>query len=1081
MNNQFNRKLVRAAETENLERSLYSAEYMIKKSYLTDLLNMSILPTFNIEQINFSAEVRLFRLERLVQNNKQSVLESLVAIYTALGKAGHSIFFILEGNGDTTQIYIGVKSKSGDFEGQNAGDLLKSTFDGQFSGSKLTGVLNTELKEIFQTTVNHEKNDCSGVTAVTLIPSLSVDNRENFIQGMERFIDAAEGKIYQAIFLAEAVEEAVLHTIRRGYEQIYTQISPFSKNTFSYSTQESENIAHVLGSSVTETLGKSIALTETKGTSISNGVNESSQQGSSTSQNKGGAVAGVGAGIGMGVGAAIAGPSGVLIGGAVGGAVGGLAGSLLGSDSQSSSQTKGTSYTESENLSEGKTSTNTSSTANTSTKSTSKGATYGTSQQSTIEFQNKSVQQILNKIDQNLARLDDVESYGGWNFAAYFIGETPTVSHALGSIYYGLMKGDDSNSEASTITTWTSEDKSLILKYLKNLQHPQLKVSKQLNVQVPFLSPTSLLSTKEIALTLNLPHHSTSSVSVVETVPFGRSIQYLNDLKTFHDNAIDLGVLRHLWKDSNQPVYLENKQLTQHTLVCGSTGSGKSNTLYTILKKLRQQQIPFLVIEPVKGEYKHVFGNYSDVFVYGTNPKHTDLLKLNPFSFPEDIHVLEHVDRLVEIFNVCWPMYAAMPIVLKKAILLAYQRVGWNLDVSENIQTQQIFPTFTDVALTLKEIIENSAYSEEVKGNYIGSLETRIMSLTDGLNAQLFTSNEIDNSILFDQNVIVDLSRVASSETKSLIMGILVMKLNEYRISQNLDMNSDLRHVTILEEAHHLLKRTSTSQSMESSNLVGKSVEMLSDSIAEMRTYGQGFILVDQSPNALDISAIKNTNTKIILRLPEEQDRQVVGSSVSLKDEQLAEISKLPQGVAIVHQSHWLEPILCKINYFQPDHSKFYFKRLIGKAVIIKQIEQEILLFLLCIGERLPSNYQQPNLDFLLENLVMISDTVMRIELEQLLQAYKDNKLKLNIKDFAKISRYIVRILNLENKLEPLLKKSVDIIDFDEQLNRLIFNEDFIIKNQIKQACLKYLTSIDCGYLKAYQTWVEHVNKQNVA
>ena len=36
MNNQFNRKLVRAEETENLERSLYSAEYMIKKSYLTD-------------------------------------------------------------------------------------------------------------------------------------------------------------------------------------------------------------------------------------------------------------------------------------------------------------------------------------------------------------------------------------------------------------------------------------------------------------------------------------------------------------------------------------------------------------------------------------------------------------------------------------------------------------------------------------------------------------------------------------------------------------------------------------------------------------------------------------------------------------------------------------------------------------------------------------------------------------------------------------------------------------------------------------------------------------------------------------
>ena len=172
-------------------------------------------------------------------------------------------------------------------------------------------------------------------------------------------------------------------------------------------------------------------------------------------------------------------------------------------------------------------------------------------------------------------------------------------------------------------------------------------------------------------------------------------------------------------------------------------------------------------------------------------------------------------------------MYAAMPVILKKSILQAYQRVGWDLDESVNIRSINLFPTFTDVACALKEIIQNSEYSEEVKGNYIGSLETRIMSLTDGLNAQLFSQNELDSSILFDQNVIVDLSRVASSETKSLIMGILVMKLNEYRTSQQLDMNSNLRHVAVLEEAHHLLKRTNISQSMESSNLVGKSVEML--------------------------------------------------------------------------------------------------------------------------------------------------------------------------------------------------------------------------------------------------------------
>lgn len=58
-----------------------------------------------------------------------------------------------------------------------------------------------------------------------------------------------------------------------------------------------------------------------------------------------------------------------------------------------------------------------------------------------------------------------------------------------------------------------------------------------------------------------------------------------------------------------------------------------------------------LIIEPAKGEYKNVFGNSPDVRVLGTNPQFTDLLRINPFKFPKGIHILEHIDRLVEIFN----------------------------------------------------------------------------------------------------------------------------------------------------------------------------------------------------------------------------------------------------------------------------------------------------------------------------------------------------------------------------------------------------------------------------------------------
>lgn len=212
-----------------------------------------------------------------------------------------------------------------------------------------------------------------------------------------------------------------------------------------------------------------------------------------------------------------------------------------------------------------------------------------------------------------------------------------------------------------------------------------------------------------------------------------------------------------------------------------------------------------------------------------------------------------------------------------------------------------LFPTFIDVLQQIDAVMNESQYSADSKGDYKGSLCTRLRLLTNGINGMIFSADELDSADLFDRNVIVDLSRVGSTETKALIMGLLVMKLQEYRMSQG-GMNETLRHVTVLEEAHNLLKRTSTVQGAVGADLAGKSVEMLANAIAEMRTYGEGFIIADQAPGLLDEAVIRNTNTKIILRLPDYTDRQLVGKAIGLNDDQIDELSKLKQGVAAVYR-----------------------------------------------------------------------------------------------------------------------------------------------------------------------------------
>ena len=913
--------------------ALQDASNLINKSYLSELRYCDIAPRFD-HKINLSSDVRIFKVERIVLENKQSVLESMTAAYNALGAAGFSVFIYLDCDGSETHLYLGTRGQSGRVQGSTAGQLLQETFKGHFSGSELLPLNGSETKVLMDDIYceNHDgTSTVQSVTAVTGVPSLSVEEREHFMQGLERFIDAAEGHNYSAIILAEPVTPTQLSHIRSGYESVATQLSPLLKQQVSYGENDSEAMSLSISHGLSKSLSDSLSQTETSG--VTEGTNTSKAYGTSESlseqTNKSKVASFGGTAITLGA---------TIIGGAMGNVAGAAIGSMVGSnigrmlsDPFTENKTAGTSYTESQGINKGtsfssaagRTTGETSTDSKTTAKSDTQ--TIGSSRQLTLDMTDKSIEQMLKKIDKQLERVDEASRYGGWQTAAYFIGNSTASSETLASIFLGLMRGGNSDTEDFALTTWDKSNNSKmksVLEWLKVLNHPRLNANFFNTLPLKYLTPATLVSGKEMAIQLSMPRRSTSSTAVVETQAFGRQVKSLDGHNIATNKSIELGVIRHLWNDLPQKVSLDIDNLTSHVFISGSTGSGKSNTVYELIYQLQKKNIPFLVIEPTKGEYKHVFGHLENVHVFSTNPSQAPLLKINPFKFPKSIHVLEHIDRLVEIFNVCWSMYAAMPAVLKDAILQAYEASGWDIDNSYNYYSEDIFPNFNDLLESINNVINTSAYSDEVKSNYIGSLATRVKSLTNGLNGQIFASDEIDNDILFDSNVIIDLSRVGSQETKSLIMGILIMRLNERRMAFS-GMNQPLKHVTILEEAHHLLKRTSTEQSSEGSNVAGKAVEMLSNSIAEMRTYGEGFIIADQSPSAVDSSAIRNTNTKIILRLPDEQDRRLIGKAAAVSDDQLEEIARLPRGVAVIYQNNWLEPVLCKINRFSGEEKTY--------------------------------------------------------------------------------------------------------------------------------------------------------------
>lgn len=1064
----------------SFRKTLEIIDDAILKNYVTNLDQLVPEKSQDQEKLSKTVQnVRMYRITKMVYEKNEFSLHKFTSVFNSLSHINTSVFLMIDSNGLETEIYIGVKSEDKRRTASSTGKLLFNILKGQFPGIELENKFENEIEDL----LNKPKGEF--VSAVTNIGNLIDEenkNNEEFVQGLEKLIKTMQGQKYRAVILAENKSNDDLKKLRAGYEEIYNNLSPFSKIQINFSENKGTNYSNSNSTSLSTGTTYSRNDSVTEGSSYSE--NESTSEQKSVSKKNliefaaasAGGIAS-GAAIGAGIGALL-GPAGSMVGGIVGmGVAGAGAGLVMATGAiptytEGQSSTKGSSYTEnfSKTYGESKGETNT----NTKTDTETIGNSLGSSQAITLNTENKIVSNLLDRIDTQLERIKEFETFGMWECAAYFISEEPPVAEIAAATYKSIIQGKNSGVEVSSINSWNEDNAKEIIKNINNFEHPSFRYNDNI-----FVKATSLISSKELGIQMGLPKKSVIGFPVVEYSSFAQEVITYNANEDNDRKSITIGKIFNMGKITEKVMQLSKKSMAMHTFITGSTGSGKSNTIYEMLDQLDIVGVKFMIIEPAKGEYKNVFGNRNNVTVLGTNPNYSELLRINPFKFPKSIHVLEHVDRLIEIFNVCWPMYAAMPAVLKDAVLSAYEDCGWDLVESVNRISDELFPTFADLERELWTVIENSAYSEELKGNYIGSLVTRIKSLTNGLNGQIFASDEIDNKLLFDENVIIDLSRIGSLETKSLIMGILVMKLNEYRMSEATEMNSKLKHVTVLEEAHNILKRVSTEQNSESSNVSGKSVEMLSNAIAEMRTYGEGFIIADQSPNAVDVSAIRNTNTKIIMRLPDEVDRRLVGKAAALKDEQLDEIAKLPKGVAVVYQNDWIEPVLCKVNKFEGKEKQYNYAREYTEKIDECKLKQELLKLLL----KTKVNQEiTPNIEYIDNTLTKSKlSTIQKIEVLELLDEYrKTEKLKIwENKNFEKLSKIITNLIIDKNNLKKLIITRSNFEDLNRELVNLIERsvkiEDNELKLAISQSLMKEFSLEGKDALEIYSVWREFV------
>jgi hypothetical protein len=371
------------------------------------------------------------------------------------------------------------------------------------------------------------------------------------------------------------------------------------------------------------------------------------------------------------------------------------------------------------------------------------------------------------------------------------------------------------------------------------------------------------------------------------------------------------------------PLTLPLSSLNRHVFVTGATGAGKSQTVRNLLEQATHAASPWLVVEPAKAEYRLMAARLPDARIITIRPG--DLTQppagLNPLE-PEPgpggsrFPLQTHADLLRALFLAAFQADEPFPQVLAAALTRCYEQAGWDLVTGQpaNPGVQPSYPSLEDLQSAAMSVVDEIGYGREVRDNVRGFVQVRIGSLRLGTTGRFLDGGHpIDFGKLLDTNVVLEIEDAGDDHDKAFLMGAVLIRLIEHLRLRARHEGPDeprLRHLTVVEEAHRLLRQPPPGAVV---GAAAHAVEMFADLLAEIRAYGEGLIIAEQIPAKLIPDVIKNTAVKIVHRLPADDDRDAVGATMNLTSAQSEYLVTLPPGEAAVHADGMDYPLLARI------------------------------------------------------------------------------------------------------------------------------------------------------------------------
>lgn len=562
------------------------------------------------------------------------------------------------------------------------------------------------------------------------------------------------------------------------------------------------------------------------------------------------------------------------------------------------------------------------------------GAAAGLNKQVTMNFSRTVSTQYLDKFaqyaeeltEQHIERLKKGRNLGFWNTGVYVLGSTrkdvTTVSGMLRSIY----SGDRTYLEPIRLHLLDEHSGALeIVKYSFDLiplldDEQSLGEEEEWHIfgrQYQYLSTP--MNTEELSISTSLPRRDVPGLRFVKT-----AVRFANNPAVLEEDSITLGKVVDTGVVQSNDYKIDPNALVRHALVTGSTGSGKSTTCKAIISEILKRDVPVLIIEPAKDDYlrwamklnktlppEKQFGLYMP----GTTEFDgvpLEQLALNPFqpgAVPEaPVDMMTRGETLTALLNASLPVSDILPVIIDETVY-TYLYTCYKKDfLAETMEQPPQYPKLEGLVRVAEQVLKTRNYEQKVQENITASLTTRFNYLTRGSRGKLLNvpvSTPFER--LFNRPVVINLSRISGQKDKALVMSILMQDLYEYRISAYMHnenyrrraQRNKLMHFTVVEEAHNVLLKPQMDFG-GSGNPQQVVADLFGNMLSEIRSYGEGLMIVDQVPTRLIPDAIKNTNYKIVHRLTSPDDCEVMAAGLALRPDQKPLISSLGIGNAII-------------------------------------------------------------------------------------------------------------------------------------------------------------------------------------